>query len=291
MDRPLTFFIIAGIVIVLFLHYSGSSFFPGEGPLATGPGGGLNEPPSPLSFNGSASGAPTGTQPSMPGQSFYRDEVTISRAFPSPADLRNEQLIIKRSGFTASENEKKQPISLDGWTIENRKGDRIQIPSAFYIPNNSVSATPIELRGGGEIIVITGDTTFGSSFQENTCTGYFNEFHSFIPPLSEACPEIERSELLKTGLNSSCIDLIERTPRCRQTKIGFEEQAAGNACIDFVKQHLNYAGCLRDNREKQNFFTNRWRVFLKRKEPLWDPRHDNIILRDKAGLIVNEYSY
>lgn len=291
MDRPLTFFIVAGIVIVLFLHYSGSSFFPGEGPLATGPGGGIGEPPPPLSFSGGTSGAPTEAQPAILGQSSYKNDVIISRAFPSPADLRNEQLIVRRSGFSSPGNEKKQPISLDGWTIENRKGDRTRIPNAFLIPNDSVTATPVELDEGEEVIIITGDTTFGSSFRENTCTGYFNEFHSFTPQLSEACPEIERNELVKAGLNSVCIDIIEDTPRCRQVAIGFKEQAAGNTCIDFVKQHLNYAGCLRDNRGKQNFFTNRWRIFLKRKEPLWDQRHDNIILRDKEGLIVSEYNY
>ena len=180
---------------------------------------------------------------------------------------------------------------LDGWTIENVGGNRLVIPRALTLPGSDTTPATSKLAEGDEIILVSGRSTHGLSFRENICTGYFAEFHSFTPSLSESCPEFSRDELFKAGLNSACVEVIDDTRRCRQARIGFEESAAGNECVAFVGAHLNYAGCLKDHRGDADFFSPRWRVFLDRRETLWNPKHDRLILRDKDGLVIDEYSY
>lgn len=294
MDKPLVFLIVVGVVAVLLINYSGTSFFSfSRGPLATGPGGGTDIE-SPRSANGKsgfgfAPGSRTDKKPE-PGQSPFYGQVRISsvRAEELPD---KEYVLLRHGGYFSSAGDKKQPIVLDGWTIENVSGNRLVIPKAVALPGSDTSASSIKLAEGDEIILVSGRSTYGSSFRENICTGYFAEFHSFTPPLSESCPEFSRDEIFKAGLNSACVEVIDNTLRCRQARIGFEESAAGNECVAFAGAHLNYAGCLRDNRGKPDFLSPRWRAFLNRGETIWNPKHDRIILRDKDGLMVDEYSY
>lgn len=291
MERPIVFFIIIGIALVLFLNYGGTSFF-SSGPLATGPGPGtdVENPPEPQaggSFFGfiPSPGSPAGEERSP------ESGMEISFVRTSASGPGEEYIVIKRSGFSFSGDEAGETVDISGWTIENGRGTRYTIPVAFNIPNANVPAGPIKLGSGDEVIVVSGSSTFGSSFRENMCTGYFAEFHEFAPPLDESCPEFSRDELLRQGLNSVCVEAVGNTPRCRQVRIGFEQSAAGNECVDFVGMHLNYAGCLRDNRSRDDFFGKTWRVFLNSRQNIWDSLHDRAILRNKEGAIIDEYSY
>lgn len=292
MDKPIIFFIIIGIVIVLFFSYGGSFVFE-RGPLATGPGrgaGGKIPAGGESSFGFIPLPASEEEKPE-PGTSPLKKRVNIATVHTSDEGPEKEYVIMRRSGFSPSAQVQKETIPIMGWTIENNKGIRHQIPSAFRIPSFDSSPAPVELAEGDEVIITSSHPTSPTSFKENICTGYFNESHPFTPSLDESCPEFSRQDLQRQGLNSMCIDVIERTPRCRQVTIGFEEAAAGNDCIAFSQSHLTYAGCVNDNRAKPDFFSNRWRVFLQRGSTLFDPVHDRVILRDKEGLIVDEYSY
>lgn len=290
MERPLAFFVVIGIALVLAVYYGGSSVF-NSGPIATGPGQGIGQPapglPAPLGFDGDQ----VPEKKPEPGVSPFQGTARISTVRYSEADVEEEYIIISSGGFSGFDGGKDKVVSLDGWTIENNKGERHAIPPAANIPSLDLASRPIQLNAGNEVLIITGDSSFGSSFRENICTGYFNESHSFSPVLEESCPEFSKEDILGQKLNAACVDVIDRSQRCRQVIIGYEDSAAGNDCIAFVQSHLNYAGCVKDNKDAERFFTGRWRVFLKMSQKLWDPLHDRAILRDKDGLIVDEYSY
>ncbi|MFY9461571.1 MAG: hypothetical protein WAP51_00005, partial [Candidatus Sungiibacteriota bacterium] len=279
-----------GIALVLVVYYGGSSIF-NSGPIATGPGQGIGVPtpglPAPLGFG--VGQAPAGKP--EPGVSPFQGAVLISTVRYSETDVQQEYIIIRSGGVFGFGGGENKSVSIDGWTIENNNGNRVAIPPAVNIPSLDSTPRPIQLNPGDEALIITGDSSFGASFRENICTGYLNESHSFSPALEESCPEFSKEDILGQSLNAACVDVIDRSTRCRQVIIGYEDSAAGNDCIAFVQSHLNYAGCVKDNKDAERFFTGRWRVFLKMSQKLWNSLHDRVILRDKEGLIVDEYSY
>lgn len=290
MERPLVFFVIVGIALVLAVYYGGSSIF-NSGPIATGPGQGIGlQTPGGLPPLGFGQGG-TAAQKREPGVSPFQGTVRIATVRYSESNFRNEYFILDASNFSSFGVEQQKTIHLDGWTIENNKGERHAIPAALNILFVDATSRPIELHAGDEVLVATGDSPFASSFQENVCTGYLNESYALEPPLAESCPQFSRAALLSHELNGQCVDLIYNAPRCRQVNIGFEQSGAGNDCVLFSAAHLNYAGCVKDNRASDKFFTGRWRAFLNLKQKLWEPIHDRAILRDKDGLVVDEYVY
>lgn len=285
------FFVVIGIALVLVAYYGGSSVL-NSGPIATGFGTGSDAPtpvlPAPLSFGG---GSQTTKKKPEPGISPFQDAVWISTVRYSETDIKKEYITINSGGFFGFGDDEKKAVNLDSWTIENNNGVRHAIPPAVNIPYLDTALRPIQLNPGDEVLIITGDSSFGSSFRENICTGYLNESNSFSPVLEESCPEFSNEDLLKQKLNAFCVDVVDRTRRCRQVIIGYENSAAGNDCIAFAQSHLNYSGCVKDHKNAEQFFTDTWRVFLKMREKLWNSLHDRIILRDKDGLIVDEYIY
>lgn len=302
MDRPIIFLVIIGVTFLLFMNYGGSSFF-SQAPLATGPGSNqavrpIPEPPSerafsfPTTFRAPVQ-SPTTSEPEKlkPGYSPFREKITIvSVGAPRSARPIDESITIRFGSFFSGFSKGDERIDIGGWTLENRRGTQVEIPLASEIYGATASA-PIALHGGEEVIIATAHPTFSESFRENRCTGYLNESHSFVPQLSEYCQTYSLDDLFARNLNNACIDLVLKSRRCRQVRIAFEQMDAGNACVAFAGEHLNYAGCLKENREKPDFLLGVWRVFLRRSETLWDPTHDRIILRDKNGLIVDEYAY
>lgn len=288
----MVFFIIVGIALVLTFYYGGASIF-NSGPIATGPGQGtgvqtegIYSPPPPLIFGTTG---PAKEKP-KPGISPLQGAVRVSNINYSEEDFQREYMVLYAGGFYDYGTNKQKSISLDGWTVENNSGNRRLIPQASSVQLID-SPGPILLSPGEQIYLFSGDSPFGASFRENICSGYFNESSDFNPPLQERCPEFTNEDLLKQKFNSLCVDLIDRVPVCRQVRIGFEESAAGNDCIQFTSEHINYAGCVKDYMDKDGFFTGQWRVFMKFGQKLWNPLHDRVIIRDKDGLVVDEYSY
>ncbi len=220
----------------------------------------------------------------------FKDDVLISSVAYREIDPASEHVIIRRVSSSSFSGARVANMDLSGWSIENNRGGRLTIPPALNIVFFDTASTNIKLPPGGEVVITSG-VGYGSSFRENICTGYLAESNSFNPSLKETCPLFSLNELLAKQLNGACINVIERTRRCRQVVIGFEESAAGNACVEFSQEHLNYSGCVKDHRNSSSFFTDTWRVFLKQGSKFLDRSHDRVILRDKDGLIVDEYSY
>lgn len=295
------------LIIALLIGYfalSGSDLFmSGTDPLATGPGRGSKiQNPQPVATGGGFFGtSPTpqnqaAPQP-PPGVSPYKDKVRISTVERSNLRPDQEYVVISYGGgffglFGSNQSQQSQPVDVTGWTIGNLKATE-RIPQAFNIPEIDAAERDIFLPPGGNLVVVTGTPTYQQNFRENACVGYFNQTRSFTPSLSDSCPDadVSRSVLLGMGFNGICIDAIESVSACRTPRGPFDISSIKSECVDYMNENFSYVGCIKNFRDSKDFLKNTWRVSLKRNTKLFDPRHDRVILRDRAGLLVDEFEY
>lgn len=273
----------------------------GGGPIATGPGRGAEvENPQPVSRGLFGVGAPRPSEPQavslLPGDSPLKGKVRITRVVRSGESAGAEHVTIRYGGgFFGSfgrEAAAEQPVNVSGWTIASRKSSAI-IPRAFAIPEIDAVEQDVVLPSGGQLVILTGTPQYQKNFRENACVGYLNEFYSFTPSLSNSCADQQpdRSVLLGRGFNGACIDAIEAVAACRTPRGPFQAGVIGSACIEYMNQNLNYAGCVKSFRDRRDFLGDTWRVSLRRPAKLFDPLHDRVTLRDRQGLLVDEFEY
>lgn len=309
MEQGIVTIIIIAVVLIVaaqYLQTQNPPFGANGEPLAAGSSDSAIQNPQPIAEPGSMLRPVTPSRPSSPsrggtkgtdakdiqpkpGYSPYENVVSILRVQRS-TDPTKEYVTIRNGSFF---NKTEAVVSINGWTIESRKSGKIAIPAAEEIPMIDAGTRQILLSPRGEIIIISGISTFGRSFRENSCTGYFTQYHSFEPPL-ESCAAIpfNAQELLDRGYNSDCVDFVRSISRCRIPNIPYEKSGRiGSACIDYITNTYSYAGCVAQFRDSGDFFQNTWRAFLNQPSSLYDSRHDRVILRDGEGLIVDEFEY
>lgn len=301
---------IFAIIIALAVGYYGFNsdfgqfnlpgFGSGSGPIATGSGSGAGiEDPQPVSrgFLGFGGAAAPESQPApRPGESPYKGKVTIARVNRSGLSPADEYVVIRYGGgffgLFSRQSASELPVDVTGWSIGSRRTNAV-IPGAYNIPEIDAVQQDIILSSGGEVIILVGASSYQRNFRENACVGYLNEFHDFTPSLSNRCMDSrpDRGSLLSRGFNGACVDAIEGVSTCRVPGGNYEAGVIGAECIDYLRQNFNYAGCVRNFRDRSDFFGNVWRVSLRQPSKLFDPQHDRVILRDKDGLVVDEFEY
>lgn len=292
-------------LLVAYFALSGSDFFMngfGTGPIATGPGRGSEiQNPQPISTGNGSSGASSASQDQKaaqppPGISPYKDKVRIRSVDRSNLKPEQEYVVISYGGgffgFSGGESRQSQPIDVTGWTIGNARATE-RIPQAFNIPEIDATERDIFLPAGGDLVIVTGTPPYQQNFRENACVGYFNQTHAFTPSLSNSCADSDasRSVLIGFGFNGACIDAIDSIPACRTPQGPFAIANIKSECVNYMNENFSYVGCVKNFRDSKDFLKNTWRVSLRRNEKLFDPRHDRVILRDRAGLLVDEFEY
>lgn len=299
--NPLAILAIVVALVVGYFGISATDFFSlgGSGPIATGPGSYEVRNPQPISPGGTSGGGSrqeSGTQTNLrPGESPYTGQVRISTVERFGDRPEQEYVIIRYGGGffgLGSQSNREPPINMTGWRIGSAKSSEV-IPRAFNISEIDATEQDIILPSGGELIVVTGTPAYQRNFRENACVGYFNESHAFTPFLSSSCADrpVDRSELLRRGFNGACIDAIRDIPECRQNRRSLFAGIIGQDCADYIAKNFSYVACVRDFRDQRDFLKNTWRVSLKRSQKLFDSRHDRVILRDRQGLLVDEFEY
>jgi hypothetical protein len=217
-------------------------------------------------------------------ESLFKDKIGISSASAFRNDPNEEYIEI----FAKTSN--KEKILITGWTLENTRGERFKIGSAPFIPRPGqlVGEQAIFLEPGARAHIITGESPIGTSFQTNLCTGYFSQFDKFEPSLREDCPA-PYEEPGAQNFEDVCLDYFERLPRCEQI---FENPInIPSRCRSFVNERINYATCVDNHRNENDFFKNEWFIYLKRSNAIWKERRETIILKDLEGKIVDSFSY
>lgn len=169
------------------------------------------------------------------------------------------------------------------------------IPKGVELPFAGVinEETPIFIKPGDQVIIVTGRSPVGYSFRENKCTGYFSQFQKFIPALRKSCPlaKDEDEALLPNYFDDKCLDYLQNIPRCIVPLSNFETAFLQSQCKTFIEERLNYKGCVEKHKNDADFYKNIWRVYLGRNEELWKQKRETIKLYDLNKKTVGTITY
>jgi hypothetical protein len=152
---------------------------------------------------------------------------------------------------------------------------------------------PVRLLGDETIIVSTGASPVGVSFQESGCTGFLAQAQQFYPPLANACarasdliPDTQENE---SRLGSECFNYMSTLPQC--TFPTGMPATLSQSCKSAISNALSYNGCVRAYGSDARFGSNTWRLYLSSGVELWRNSHDVVRLLDAQGLTVDTLSY
>lgn len=218
------------------------------------------------------------------GVSPYYQKVQIKRIKPNASSFRKDYLIL--------ENTSQEPIGIDNWTIKTRLEEVIipQAISKLKHPFSTEDYSSLNLAPNEEAIISTGLSPIGVNFRTNQCTGYLSQDSRFFPSLDKDCPRLDESEY--RHFKKTCRDFIEDLDRCEVPDYsGRLEIQSDGECTLFLTQKFNYKQCYLDHYREVNFFGEEWRIFLNKSVDVFGNDSDEIILKDRNGLVVDRYSY
>src|SRR3989344_2493 len=228
----------------------------------------------------------TSTVSKTPGAtSAFSGNATLRSSSAKAAKPAEEYLTIEIKG---------QAVDITGWRLKSQITGREATIGKGAALAYSAQVNPesnIVLQSGEKAIVITGPSPIGVSFRLNKCTGYFSQFQKFTPSLPKHCPTPEEELDLfgPRNLPDSCIDFIERAPRC-QVVISMPTTLSPE-CIPFITEKLNYNQCVSAHRADSDFIEHEWHIYLNRNEELWKIQREAIDLIDASGKVVSTISY
>lgn len=221
----------------------------------------------------------------------YQGQVALKVGNVKETDPAREYLILEV-------NDAVEPITISGWSLESYvTNSRASLPegAALLADDNDRTADPIRLAAGERAYVLTGETPLRTSFRENLCTGYLVEYGSFYPSLSKQCP-LPSDELLQYGSVSAsddeCFEFVADIRRCEIVDRDERDDAdLSSRCESFVRNVLDYEGCVAKHKSEPTFFGTTWRVYLDRDRELWRSTRDVIRLLDADGKVVAVLEY
>lgn len=188
------------------------------------------------------------------------------------------------------------PVGIAGWSLQSAlSGVRAYIPRGTdtFVLGDINPQQDIYLNPGARAIVSSRSSPVGTSFRENTCTGYLAGLQTFVPSLSRNCPPgRELLPLTPDNLRTygdACFDFAETLPPCA-LPISVPSNVTP-ACRIFLANNLSYNGCVQNNRGKVGFSQDSWRIYLNSAGELWRNSHDVIRLLDEKGRTVDVVSY
>ncbi|MFH0805503.1 MAG: hypothetical protein V1901_01265 [Patescibacteria group bacterium] len=218
------------------------------------------------------------------GLSSNYGKVDIKTVSVKRKDFKEDYLILRSNN--------KEAININGWTIKTNKED-IKIPQAIKNLGYSFSTTEysdIILDYKDEVIISMGPSPKGINFKVNKCTGYFNESSVFYPSLNSSCPKLKESEY--SHLKQPCRDFIKKLGTCKTADYSTNwDISSDSQCTSFLNNNFNYSKCYANYRYDADFFESKWRVFMNKSNDIFDNYNDKIILKDRSGLVVDEYEY
>jgi hypothetical protein len=178
-------------------------------------------------------------------------------------------------------------INIANWFIQTNRGGQY-IPQAVnvYNPIGNAPAADIYLGNGDTVNLYSTASPLGVNIRVNRCIGYLANTVAFNPPLTLNCPLPSRADV--AAFTGTCQDYILSLGSCRQPADNPPVSIYDYACRDFLT-HLNYAGCYTAHIGDKDFLGTEWRIWLGTQ--FMDFRHDRLLLKDRAGLVVDEYDY
>lgn len=219
----------------------------------------------------------------------YAQYVSLEQS--SAASSYENEYVTVRVSYNAP-----QKITVTGWRLESTATNLgVALPQASALPflGSVNSIEPVSLSPGQTMYVITGRSPNGTSFRTNMCTGYFEQFQNFTPPLRLECPgpQEEADRVFATGTyNEECYNVVRTLNRCTLT-VASIPASAGAACQPFIQDVLTYNGCINSHRNDSKFYKDEWYLYLNRDQELWRTRSERIRLVDETGKVVDVVNY
>lgn len=187
-----------------------------------------------------------------------------------------------------------EPVQITGWVLRSAvTGASVTIEKGVYLPYSGRVNTEerIFLKPSETALIATGRSPIGTSFKLNMCTGYFEQFQDFTPFISKECP-YAKDEDLPTNMTDTCIDFIEKIPRCETYIKAFPLSFASDpACQEYIASNIHYNGCVGLHKNDVEFYKPEWRIFLGREQELWKEKRETILLLDNNGKLVDSVTY
>lgn len=218
-----------------------------------------------------------------PEFSFYRGWISLD------AQTAGDAIYPGREYITISINrENLSYLYISDWSLVNSQGERFSLGEASYVPLRGKvnDKNDIIVNAGDLVVVNSGASPIGVSFRENICSGYFEQFQNFSPPIKRSCPDFEdRVE----EIGDVCEAYVEAIPECESVVDPLPAYLSGQ-CARFIQTEITYNSCVETFRDSPGFKGNIWRIYLDEETQIW-PEDGTITLLDSKGRVVDQEEY
>lgn len=168
-------------------------------------------------------------------------------------------------------------VDISGWTLKNTSG------------MSAALGLQAGVKGGNKLVISTGKSPTGASFQLNKCSGYLEQFLDFIPEIPRKCPTPSSLASYKT-LEKSCQTFIKTIPPCETNRKEYPTELSGT-CRYYIGTNVGYNACVANNKNNEDFYSTEWRIYLNRSEELWAAAGEAIMLLDSEGKLIASVKY
>jgi len=180
-----------------------------------------------------------------------------------------------------------ESVNVSGWLLKANNGEQY-VPQAvdIYDPSGLAAESDVHLRNGDVLNIYTSRSAIGENLHLNKCIGYMQNTNNFIPALPANCPYPNRSDV--AGLSGACQNYVTSLGACAFPAANPPIPQNDYACLAYIN-NLNYKGCFDKHRSDSDFLSNEWRAWAG--SSFLDPNHDQLLLLDRQGLLVDVYTY
>ena len=222
--------------------------------------------------------------------SSFSDSISLERGTAGYYPTSKGEYLTIRVGINHSGK-----TLLSGWELRSTPtGRSVTIPKAVILPfsGQTNSENFLFVEPGDVIHISSGRSPIGYSFRVNKCTGYFEQNQDFAPTLPIDCPRPIDEKLPEPPdhLSDSCMDFLERTPRCTVPRTPTAAEVP-YSCAKYVAENINYNKCIEKHKDDPDFYKKEWRVYLNYDEKLWKDRREIIRLFDLTKNVVETLTY
>ncbi len=180
-------------------------------------------------------------------------------------------------------------LPLTGWSLENARGERVEI--GLGVEEFSLGKIPlpttIQVASNTALFASFGPSPIGVSFREHVCSSYLRGTVPIVPPIEPRCPEPSTYPSWNS-LDGTCRLLISSLPRCEViSPEHLGEMTPG--CDAFLRTVPTYATCM--STLGSEALLPRWRVFFEGRPGFIREEGGSVTLRDERGLVVDTFTY
>lgn len=190
---------------------------------------------------------------------------------------------------------KEEQVTISGWTIKGSGGEyRIGKGIQLLYPNIQNFNEDIVLKPGERVLLSGAASPFGTgaNFKPNICFGYLKEYYSFKLQVPSSCPDRPNVQDI-SFLGPYCQEFILKDISFGSCNVPDYSQnlrvASDSTCTSYIENNFNYEACFQKHAQDKDFTKNEWHVYAAKN--FARELHDVIILKDKDGLLVDQYIY